>query len=221
MVERRRDLARLPEEVPDSAFSAPAISRLVVCSAGTKANIRVETRQTPALNASTRQSIWPDKFVAMTDDKGKKITSRFRQKYATTSPLTEERTERMRPSVRSCLNNLPRLQPMASRTVISCWRAKDLTSSKLLTFAQAIRRTKNTATREIPRVGASAPAWLNGVFHKGKIFTPRPRLVSAYSFSSRFATVESSDCACSMLTPGLRRAKPSIQVPPRSSGWQL
>src|ERR1700693_4386392 len=184
MVERRRDLARLPEEVPDSAFSAPAISRFVVCSAGTKANIRVETRQTPALNPSTRQSIWPDKFVAMTDDRGKKITSRFRQKYATTSPLTEERTERMRPSVRSCLNNL-------------------------LTFPQAVRRKKNTATREISRVGASEPAWLNGVFHNGKIFTPRPRLVSAYSFSSRFATVESSACACSMLTPGLRRAKPS------------
>ena len=93
-------------------------------------------------------------------------------------PPTAAKAERISPSVKSCFNNRLRPAPIAMRTVISCRRSNDLTRSRLLTFAQAMRSTKITTARAISSVGCIAPALLNGVFHNGRSCTPWPRFVS-------------------------------------------
>ncbi len=212
-----RDFPRAPKTDPDSDFREPAISTLPAWTAGTSANISVETRQTPALNTSTRQSISPFRFATMPAGAGKKTTSKLRHQYATASPPTTAMDDKIRPSVSSCCSKRPWRAPTARRMVISCWRANERTMSRLLTLEHAMRSTTNTTASVILRIGSISAAPLNGAFQSGINLMSWPRLVAGYSASNRFATVEICSCACSMVTPSLRRAKPSIQRALRSS----
>jgi hypothetical protein len=84
----------------------------------------------------------------------------------------------MRPSVRSCFTKRTRLAPIARRTLISCRRTNDRTSSRLPTLAQAMSRTNATTATMTSRVGSSSPAWLNGVCQRAHRPMLRPRFVA-------------------------------------------
>jgi len=62
---------------------------------------------------------------------------------------------------------------------VSSWRrVKDLTSSRLPTFAEAMSRTKTTTMSMISSVGSIVLALLKGVCQSGQSLMPRPRLVA-------------------------------------------
>ena len=149
-----------------------------VCRAGTSPTISVAIKQMPALSDITRQSISPGRYIATPERAGKSSTSACRHQNATRSPPAAPSVERIRPSVRSCFNKRTRLAPMASRIVISWRRANDLTSSRLPTFAQAMRRTNAPTASMISSVGSRVPALLKGVCHNGHSLMPRPRFVA-------------------------------------------
>ena len=83
-------------------------------------------------------------------------------------PPTAAISERINPSVKSCLINRRRPAPSARRIVISWRRSRDRASNRLLTFAHAMSRTKNTTAIVIASVDVMFPAWLNGVLHNGE-----------------------------------------------------
>src|SRR6185437_2575468 len=91
---RTRALPRAPTTLPDSDLSAEARSTLLLSSTGTIANNTVETRHTPALSTSTRQSIWPGKKIGPLRG-GIRTTSRLRHQYASRTPPAAPITERV------------------------------------------------------------------------------------------------------------------------------
>ena len=87
----------------------------------------------------------------------------------------------------------------------------------MLTFAQAIRSTKNATTEAICRVKLNRSAALNGFLHRGDSSISLPLFVSGYSASSRFAMPEISACAWARVPPGFNLAKLSTHGIVRSS----
>src|SRR5438552_18756149 len=99
---------------------------------------------------------------------GDTSTRALRHQYATMIPPAAATAERHKPSVKSCLIKRRRPAPSARRIVISWRRRNERASKRLLTFAQAIKRTKNATPLVIASVDDRFPTALNGVFHKGK-----------------------------------------------------
>ena len=174
---RMRALPRAPITLPDSDLSAEARSTLLLSSTGTSANNTVEMRHTPALSTSTRQSICPGRKIGPLRG-GIKTLRRLRHQYARRTPPPAPIMDSNNPSVKSCCSTRPRPAPRARRAVISWRRAKNLTSSRLLTFAQTIRSTSIPIPSAMPNVGSIKDAPLKGAFHNGSTLIPCPRLVA-------------------------------------------
>ena len=106
-------------------------------------------------------------------------------------------------SVKNCRVRRKRLAPSASRNAISFSRAAARASSKLATFAQAIRRTKPTAPSRMSNAGLMSPtiSSCNGV-----TVAPIRVLDLGYCFARRAAIVSISAWACLRPTPGFIRA---------------
>jgi hypothetical protein len=75
---------------------------------------------------------------------GIKATQRPPTHFAKTKPATPPSPAKSTLSVSSCLTSRIRPAPSAKRTAISFWRAVALESSRLATFAQAIKSTRPT-----------------------------------------------------------------------------
>jgi hypothetical protein len=101
---------------------------------------------------------------------------------------------------------------MAVRMAISFSRTDARTSSKLATFAHAIRITTPTAPRSVNNIGRIGPtisAWTLIVSADSS------RLLFGYCCASRSAIVFISAPACSTETPAFNRAMTPRKCPPR------
>jgi hypothetical protein len=93
--------------------------------------------------------------------------------------------------------------PSDARSATSRWRTAPRASSRLATFAQAIRSRKPTpaSRNQSPRIVFRD----RKLFCSGSTLTPQPFLASGNSSAIRFAIRAMSALACSSVTPGLSR----------------
>jgi hypothetical protein len=102
-----------------------------------------------------------------------------------------------------------------AEVAISFRRDELRTKSKPATLAQAISKTNPTAHEKMKR-WSRREAPVNQASCTGDILTPKSPLVSGYSCARRVAIVSMATCACSIETPGLRRAVALRMLRPES-----
>ena len=195
--------------VPDRPpLSLSAMFRSVrdPCSAGIRPNRRPVASETTTVNASTRQSTpTSDPFSPRRGIPAVLMDNRARiPATPSTMPSAPPATDSRTLSVSSCLMIRPRPAPIAERIAISRRRAVARTSSRFATLAQAMSRTKTTATLMTSRIGRTllTNASRNGATEKPPFGPRAPGNLVLYSSADSFSRA----CAWASSTPGLRRA---------------
>ena len=146
-----------PAELPrPSSRSVVLRSTFESCSAGKAPKMIPVRSEIASVNRSTRRSmlmgmpcgIWP----------AAQVTSARVAIQLSPTPSMPATSASSTLSISSCRTISPRLAPSAVRTAISLLRARARESSRLVTLAHAISRTRATApdkTRTLPRTSAT------------------------------------------------------------------
>ena len=170
---------------------------LEACRAGASPNKRATANAVSAVKASARPSIAT--LPALGRSAPPRVSRASIAKTARAAPRAPPRTARMTLSARKRLKSRPRPEPRALRIATSRSRAAERASSRLATFAQAMRRTKRTAACRTQSATLSSPTYMSS---RGWARAPRPAFVSGYRSSKRRMIAASSACAVARLAPG-------------------
>ena len=142
--------------------------------------------------------------------KGGIIASKtFNMLSASSIPAIDPNPDKVRLSVRNCANTRARVAPSDERTATSLCRAVPFASSRLATFAQAIKSTNPTAPINSQRLRISSCGTKSSL--RSSTLAPHPVFDDGWSFAMRAVTRSMSACACFRVTPGFRRPITSNQ----------
>ncbi len=192
---RPRPLATRPP-----CFSNSTRSAREERSAGNRPKSRPVARDSPRMNATAR----PSSATSSRRGRLRGLSTR------STETLARARRRAARPpepastrlSASHCRTSRLRLAPRAARIATSLPRESPWASRRLVTFAQAIRRTNATDPARTSRAGRTR---LTTGSCSASTFTAMPAFDSGRSVSRRRATTPSSARAFSRVAPGRRR----------------
>ena len=167
--------------------------------------------ETPKVKKSTGALIFTLEGPSNSD--GLNATSRSVPCQASNNPKAPPRIARSKLSTKSCRTMRARLAPSAARNPISFCRETPRARSRFATFVHAMSKTNPTAPSRMSRALRISP--LNCV-RSGTSRMPQLVLKSGYCCDRRAPIVFISACACSSVTPGLRRPTALAKRPWRS-----
>ena len=188
-------------EARPPSFSDSVNSVLDECRAGTKPNVTPVKIETTRVNVRTRQSSPTCSARGMFCFPS--ATNRSDHHTARNNPSNPPVNESTTLSVNNCRTTRMRLAPSAARMAISLCRDIARASSRLATFAHAIKSTQPTAPNRINKAGRMSPTSASSV---GSTPVLLCKFLSGYCCSRRALIEAISAVACSLDTPGLRRA---------------
>ena len=203
-------LLRSTVRVRNFAARAARATTRGVCSAGNRPESAPQSSDSKIVNSAMRRSR-PARSRNGTPV-GARSTKTRSSPSASAIPAAAPASESRAASVSVCRIKRPRLAPSAERTANSRSRPSPRTIIRLATFAQAISSTANTEPSSIHAIDCASCVSRS---RSERMLKWKSLRISAGTNESLVWSKSGSisALACSMLTPGLRRANVRIGLP--------